>query len=290
MTSLKFAAISVLLLCFSPNVFAQHIDDIQSVTVLKDKNSVNITPVDISRCDILDTALLTVAYRMYARASEGSEPKYIDDIILLIGRRYTQSFPGMYDRIDSLFSVKKLSLGAPMVTDMEVLRDIQSDSISVYNRLPAMGDLSLSYSECLPRFDWRITQQTEEICGYPCYTATTNFRGREWRVLFAPELPFNFGPYKFSGLPGLILCAETADGDYSFTCASISTKDTRPIVFRYPNSKTMGRGKVRDKIASFCQAPLTYIGGTPHKLNIFYAGNKRLDNFWSIDYNPIELE
>lgn len=192
MTSLKFAAISVLLLCFSPNVFAQHIDDIQSVTVLKDKNSVNITPVDISRCDILDTALLTVAYRMYARASEGSEPKYIDDIILLIGRRYTQSFPGMYDRIDSLFSVKKLSLGAPMVTDMEVLRDIQSDSISVYNRLPAMGDLSLSYSECLPRFDWRITQQTEEICGYPCYTATTNFRGTGMAGAICPGASLRF--------------------------------------------------------------------------------------------------
>lgn len=44
-----------------------------------------------------------------------------------------------------------------------------------------------------------------------------NFGGRIWTAWFAPEIKIADGPYKFSGLPGLILKLEDDKGDYRFS-------------------------------------------------------------------------
>ncbi len=48
--------------------------------------------------------------------------------------------------------------------------------------------------------------------------------GRLWEAWFSPDLPFSEGPYKFSGLPGLIMKVKDARGHYEFTINSL-TKD-----------------------------------------------------------------
>ena len=72
------------------------------------------------------------------------------------------------------------------------------------------------YSEILD-FDWVINlEETKEISGYKCYNASTNYGGREWNAWYTPELPLNTGPYKFKGLPGLILEIEDSTKSYRF--------------------------------------------------------------------------
>ena len=43
------------------------------------------------------------------------------------------------------------------------------------------------------------------------------FGGRIWTAWFAPEIKTSDGPYKFLGLPGLILKLEDDKGDYRFS-------------------------------------------------------------------------
>ncbi|WP_412850346.1 GLPGLI family protein [Chryseobacterium sp. PMSZPI] len=53
---------------------------------------------------------------------------------------------------------------------------------------------------------WKIDEtKTKKILGYSCIKATTNFRGSELTAYFTKELPYSAGPFKFFGLPGLIL-------------------------------------------------------------------------------------
>lgn len=59
--------------------------------------------------------------------------------------------------------------------------------------------------EKLPNFDWKIDNETKEILGYTCKKATTSFRGRNYIAWFATEISVSDGPWKFGGLPGLIL-------------------------------------------------------------------------------------
>lgn len=67
-----------------------------------------------------------------------------------------------------------------------------------------------------PKFDWKITNEKQKIGEYEAQKATTEFGGRSWTAWFAESLPFPDGPYKFSGLPGLIVKLEDAEKNYSW--------------------------------------------------------------------------
>lgn len=78
------------------------------------------------------------------------------------------------------------------------------------------------YQESIPTFDWDFMDADTTICGYSCQKAQMHFRGRNWIVWYATDLPYNDGPWKLSGLPGLILKAQDAKGDFLFTAYKIS--------------------------------------------------------------------
>lgn len=64
--------------------------------------------------------------------------------------------------------------------------------------------------------EWKILPETMMIDQYKAQKASTTFAGRVWNAWFTMDIPFQDGPYKFSGLPGLVLKVEDEQGDYSF--------------------------------------------------------------------------
>lgn len=66
------------------------------------------------------------------------------------------------------------------------------------------------------KFDWKILNEKEKIGSYNTQKATTNFGGRKWTAWFTSDIPLQDGPYKFNGLPGLIVKVEDADKNYSW--------------------------------------------------------------------------
>lgn len=77
------------------------------------------------------------------------------------------------------------------------------------------------YEEEIPQIDWDLAEDTKTILGYECQKATGELHGRKWTVWFTPEVPLMTGPWKFSGLPGLILEATDDSGLYNFTATGI---------------------------------------------------------------------
>jgi GLPGLI family protein len=63
----------------------------------------------------------------------------------------------------------------------------------------------LFINEELPNLEWVLADDENEILGYLCKNATTTFRGREYEAWYTTAIPIPDGPWKFSGLPGLIL-------------------------------------------------------------------------------------
>lgn len=82
-------------------------------------------------------------------------------------------------------------------------------------------DGTFKYEEALDFFNWQLTGDTATISGYNAQKALCSFGGREWIAWFSPELPFNDGPFKFNGLPGLIVKIFDTQMHYEFELVSI---------------------------------------------------------------------
>lgn len=100
-----------------------------------------------------------------------------------------------------------------------IIKNINSGILTDYARQRPLD--KFVYEEPIPAMEWTLQQDTEVICGYPCRKATTSFRGRDWTVWYCPEIPIDNGPWKFGGLPGLILKAESADNEHKFEATTI---------------------------------------------------------------------
>ena len=98
-----------------------------------------------------------------------------------------------------------------------ICRNITDDNIKVMTEF--VSD-KYSYIDKID-FTWKIMDDTMTILGYPCQKAVTNFRGRQYNAWFTNLIPLSTGPWKFYGLPGLILNIHDTDNYFTFQCSSI---------------------------------------------------------------------
>lgn len=75
--------------------------------------------------------------------------------------------------------------------------------------------------EQAPQINWKITRDTTSFSGVSCKKAVANFEGKNWVAWYAPNLPFQSGPWKLSGLPGLIIDAYEENKLIQFQFAGI---------------------------------------------------------------------
>ncbi len=83
--------------------------------------------------------------------------------------------------------------------------------------------------EPIPVFNWVLKPDTLHIAGYLCNLAFLKFRGREYKAWFTTEIPTSFGPWKFYGLPGLIINIATTDGKIRFSLTELKKMKTNII-------------------------------------------------------------
>ena len=74
---------------------------------------------------------------------------------------------------------------------------------------------------------WNILPNKEKIGEYNTQKATASFGGREWTAWFTTDIPIQDGPYKFSGLPGLVVKVEDAQKQHVMTL--VGNKITKEI-------------------------------------------------------------
>tara|TARA_R110002167_G_scaffold115853_15_gene290514 strand:+ start:2643 stop:3368 length:726 start_codon:yes stop_codon:yes gene_type:complete len=77
--------------------------------------------------------------------------------------------------------------------------------------------------EKLPEIDWTITEDTKAIGSHICYKANGNFAGRNYNAWFTTEISGFFGPWKFHGLPGIVLEISDQKNEVQFFATKIST-------------------------------------------------------------------
>ncbi len=174
-----------------------------------------------------------------------------------------------------------------------ILSDKKTATLEVItcDYLLSRSDSPWRYTEPVPEQKWVLyPDESREIAGYKCFRAATDFRGRKWNVWYAPDLPFNAGPWKLSGLPGLILEAEDADNCYSFTC--IELRNISDTAFRYNPmaSKQTTREKYLRYERNYHADPRIAMDESK-KTYFFMDGHvNEMETDITVPYDPIELE
>lgn len=114
---------------------------------------------------------------------------------------------------------------------------------------------------------WKISPETTKIGEYKVQKAETEFGGRKWTAWFTTDLPYQDGPYKFNGLPGLIVKAEDAEGDYSFDLMKNYKISALPEMMQSGNVITLNRVQYLKQQEKFRKDPMSFMmqsrGGGP---------------------------
>jgi len=76
------------------------------------------------------------------------------------------------------------------------------------------------------KLNWELTNEKKVISGYECIKAKLKFRGVNWVAWFTTELPYAHGPWKFHGLPGLIMEISDEYNKYNFHAQKIEFVET----------------------------------------------------------------
>ncbi|MFS4429884.1 GLPGLI family protein [Chryseobacterium sp. S90] len=100
----------------------------------------------------------------------------------------------------------------PTFFEYFITKSIPEQKVYYYEK--AAGK-QIYYQEDRP-VKWNVTDIVDKQNGYPAQKAVAEFGGRVWTAWFTNEIPLSDGPYKFSGLPGLIVKLEDDKGDYKF--------------------------------------------------------------------------
>lgn len=116
------------------------------------------------------------------------------------------------------------------------------------------------YSQDLNLFDWKILEDTKVYLNYQCQKAVTLFAGREFFAWFTTEIPISEGPYKFNGLPGLIVELYDSEEDYIFNLIGFEKMaPIIPIKFKLRNYIEIDRKKLLELWYEYKRDPFTYI-------------------------------
>ena len=139
------------------------------------------------------------------------------------------------------------------------------------------------------KITWKILPDKQKIGEFHTQKAEATFAGRKWIVWFTTEIPFQDGPYKLRGLPGLIVKAESADKTHIMELkgikklndqqSSASTQLDLPIFKNKPLEITQAQyAKLEDQYKKDPgQSMREMLGGPGSKVNFIMEGKAVTD-------------
>ena len=156
------------------------------------------------------------------------DDQFKNEMMLLSINGSKMSFmPRSQYKLDSIYFITKKP--APTIeAEMSLIGDMQKSKnpYRVYtenNTVKYRRSLNVNHYEYKEDLDlkWNLLPGSKNILGYECREASTRYAGRVWHAWYAVDIPFNAGPYKFKGLPGLILNVYDKQSLFDFKAISL---------------------------------------------------------------------
>lgn len=98
-------------------------------------------------------------------------------------------------------------------------------------------DMTLYNASQQVKMDWKILSDKDKIGEWNVQKAETDFAGRHWVAWFSPDIPIQDGPFKFCGLPGLIVEIEDRLGFHKMELKGIKNNAEKRDILTYKFEK-----------------------------------------------------
>lgn len=292
MSTMRFVLL-FFLLSISSNVFCQNLQGNVNYDVWS----------NVRKYETIDTTEYLITYALNA-LEINKEDTYIDLQLLEIGKRHNKYSSRYVYVSDSTLTDYMLNPNAPDTWPNSWMPHGRNGygnwgelkyhvfyssfgNIRTYTREPSRA-YNGYYDETYPGMQWQLHTDIVEICGYLCQKATCKYHGRTYEAWFTLDIPLSYGPWKFGGLPGLILKVYDMDHLYSFECIRIqSVKSPMLLVADCYQDRPVDRKKILEFER---KVNINYM----KTLNIQYLDPVTLQPNGVQDpdkpYDPIELE
>lgn len=245
LTYMRHLLISLMLLCFLPQAKAQ----IETIT------------------QVIEPALLECRYQWTQKTDTLGTGIAVDTMVLRIGKNVSQCYPQSTFSMDSLVNTPNGG---------EIFMQLTMDFIRKKGPRPGTKIINEYYYKNYPEgklTTWvtkLIAYQIEEkyekqpwiliedsiktINNYQCRLAVCKFHGREYKAWYTNELPYQDGPWKFNGLPGLITEVYDTKDHYHFTLVSVRQENLFPVCFYDIRNSSQSQGEKIDRISYLKQS------------------------------------
>lgn len=247
----------------------------------------------------------------------------LDKVMTILDIKKDKSIYQDYSAVaqDSIIvnAVKKMETSGVFVDIMKMIK-MPKFGYKVAKAYPSMKETFIDkisnkhfgYEEDL-KFDWKILSEKEKIGSYNTQKATTEYGGRKWTAWFAADVPFQDGPYRFYGLPGLIVKMEDEGKNYSWELKGNKKIDNyseiseaEKMVVKYGMSTEVNiipKDKFEKSMANFKADPLAEarpymtpenmskkMPGTEITMGEYLKGQEKIaKDFFNANDNPIEI-
>ncbi|WP_278380498.1 GLPGLI family protein [Chryseobacterium arthrosphaerae] len=122
--------------------------------------------------------------------------------------------------VEDSIAVAEAWKGNPYIPNADILYKIEKKNNHVFFLISDYGLDKIRVDDDR-KMNWKILQKRQNILGYEAQEALLNFAGRKWTAWFTTDIPVQDGPYKFHGLPGLILKIEDDKKSHVYELAGI---------------------------------------------------------------------
>lgn len=118
---------------------------------------------------------------------------------------------------------------------------------------------TLVIQEPIDKIQWSIRGQQKKIAGLDCTLARGEYKGRLYQAWFCSDIPVKAGPWKLTGLPGLILEAEDTSGSVHFELQRLQNLDVSSYIGLPRNKRFITKKEWTQMVTAIKENPQGFI-------------------------------
>lgn len=258
-----------LLLTLSTLCFLSTLTFGQAISIVRGGDSGGSATPEVKT--VLDNLNYRITYDLTFQPSTDTVATSNEKMMLLVGDSTSLFFSNnafVRDSIMASFRSDKADISQMMaamksapksIFSYEIIKRINSQKVTFQEKV--FMD-KLAYEEDLPAVKWNITNETATKADYPCQKATTIYGGRDYEAWFTFQVPIQDGPYKFSGLPGLIVEMYDSENHYHFTLIGLEKVASGEIAVSERKLLNVSKEKFTTMKTDFSENPFKMINAS----------------------------